>query len=219
MIKAWATGKVDWRGPASLWVALAWLLAVLWPPLPLTLIFWPSNNTGLMTIKDPRAVALILGAVSVTVTLMMIDRERKRDGTPRTRLGVLMRFIGYGFVFTVIAVAALAIVLALMEAFSYGDLFRRMGEAKATMWVALVMMPLILLAGVSYTVWSGVVTSLIAFGPRPASVRPRHFLMEQPEIAASPVVTYSARPVEPEPAPPPPHPETDVEAALRPEID
>ena len=221
MMKAWATGKIDWRGPASLWVALGWVLAVLWPPLPLTLIFWPSDKTGLMTIEDPRAIALVLGAISVTVTLVMINRERKRDGTPRTRLGVLMRFIAYGFVFTVVAVAVFAIGLSLMQAFSYGDLFRRMGEAKATLLMAVAIMPLILLAGVSYMVWSGVVASLIAFGPRPTDTRPRNFLMNEAETAAPPIVAWSAAPAapEPEPAPPAPHPETDVEAALRPEIE
>jgi hypothetical protein len=219
-MKAWASNKIDWRGPASLWVGLAWLLAVLWPPLPLTLIIWPSDKTGLMTIQDPRAIALVLGAASVTITLMLIDRERKRDGTPRTRLGVLMRFIGYGFVFTVVATAVFAVGLALMQAFSYGDLFRRMGEAKATLLMAVALMPLILLAGVSYMVWSGLVASFVAFGPRPANTRPRNFLMDEPETGA-PIVAYAAAPVEPEtePAPPAPHPETDLEAALRPEIE
>ena len=220
MIRDWATSRIDWRGPASLWVGLAWLLAVLWPPLPLTLIVWPSNKTGLMTIEDPRAIGLVLGAISVTVTFMLIDRERRRDGTPRTRMGVFMRFIAYGFVFTVVAVALFAIGLALLQAFSYGDLFRRMGEAKATLLMAVAIMPLVLLAGVSYTVWSGVVASFVAFGPKTASTRPRNFLMAEPETAA-PIVAYSDKPIEPapEPAPPAPHPETDLEAALRPEIE
>jgi hypothetical protein len=48
--------------------------------------------------------------------------------------------------------------------------------------------------------------------------------MQEPEIAAPPMTTYSAKPVaaaapEPEPAAPAPHPETDIEAALRPEIE
>ncbi|HEY3814782.1 MAG TPA: hypothetical protein VGL66_16310 [Caulobacteraceae bacterium] len=223
MMRTLATNKIDWRGPASLWVALAWVLAVLWPPLPLTLLLWPSDKTGLMTIEDPRAIGMVLGAISVTLTFIMIDRERKRDGTPRTRLGIFVRFIAYGFVFTVVAIAVFAIGLSLLQAFSYGDLFRRMGEAKATLLMAVAIMPLVLVAGVSYTVWSGVIAALIAFGPKATSTRPRNFLIQEPEIAAPPMTTYSAKPVapapEPEPAPPAPHPETDIEAALRPEIE
>jgi hypothetical protein len=223
VIRGWATNKVDWRGPASLWVGLAWILAVLWPPLPLTLIFWPSNNTGIDTVRDLRAIALIVGAAMVTIIFMLIDRERKREGAPRTRLGVILRFVAYGFVMTVLVTALAAAALAVIGMTSSGDVLHGVGEAKATLGMGIFIMPLALLIGVSYALWSGLVTSAIAFGPRPPSVRPRHYLMDTLAAEApkpEPVTLYAAEaPPPPPPAPTGPHPETEIEAALRPDLD
>ncbi len=232
MLKSWGTAKVDWRGPAPLWIALAWLLSVFWPPLPVTLFFWPSNNTGLETIRDPRAVALVIGAVAVTLIYRFIERERRRRRTPNSRFGVIVRFVAFGFIATVLAAAAGAVAMAVIAMFSPGDALRRVDVAKETLVTGIAIMPIAVLLGVSYSVWAGLMTSLIAFGaPRP-SARPRHIMMDElssegpaPAMAAmsvapaaAPIATFAA---EPEPQPPAvgPHPETDMEAAMRPDWD
>jgi hypothetical protein len=202
------------------WTGLAWLLAVLWPPLPLTLAFWPSSNTGIMVVRDPRTIAMVLGGVTVATIFWLIDREQKRDGAPQTRLGVLVRFIAYGFVFTVLATAAVVLLLAIVALFSSGDAIRRLGEFKATLVMGVVIMPLLLLIGVSYSVWSGAIASFVAFGPSRPPVRPRSNLVEPliADEAPKPIMTFAAEP-EPPAVPKGPQPETDLEAALRPDLD
>jgi hypothetical protein len=223
-VKAWGSARVDWRSPAPLWIALAWVLGVAWLPLPLTLALWPSSDTGIETIRDPRAIAMVAGAISVTLTFYLINRERRRDGGPRTRLGVFLRFLAYGFVFTLLLTALADVGQAIRALFDEGDWFRRLGEAKATLVMGIVVMPLALVFGISYAVWAGLAACLVAFGPRRPTAKPRHYLMDEllpvePAGQAAATATYMA-PAPPPPLPPSgPHPETDIEAALRPDWD
>jgi hypothetical protein len=218
-VKVWGTARVDLREPPGLWLTLGWLAAVLWPPLPVTLAVWPSQPTLAAALRDWRYTALGVGAVGVALILRLIDRERLREGTPRTRLGVIVRFVAYGFVFTLVAAVVLAIVVALATLFGQGDVYQRLGEMKTALIMGLIAMPPALLVGVSYALWAGFATSIVAFVPRAASVRLRHAMLDD---AFEPRATLAAEPQpepEPEPVPQGPPPETELEAALRPDMD
>jgi hypothetical protein len=223
---AWGTARVDWREPPVLWITLGWLAAVLWPPLPVTMLLWPANTASGGQYRDWRVIAAVLGAISIAATMRLIERERRREGQPRTRFGVAVRFVTYGFLFSVGGGLILAVLGAFSTAiFATGDIVRRLAEFKASLLLGLVSLPLALTIGVSYAVWAGLVASIISFAPRLQNARPtNHYLVDR-LLPQEPEEPYSARQPEPEAPPPPPpkpagpHPETDLEAALRPDWD
>jgi hypothetical protein len=213
-VTVWGTARVDLREPAGLWVPIAWLAAVLWPPLPITLVVWPSQLTPIGIARDWRITALIAGGVGVGLILALIDRERRREGSPRTRLGVFVRFVAYGFVFALLATVFVAVVVALLAIFGQGDVYQRLGEMKTALIVGLAALPLGLIIGISYAVWSGLAASIVAFAPAGPSIRLRRAGIE-PEGMEAPAAMAAG----PEPVLVGPKPETDIEAALRPDWD
>lgn len=217
-MKVWGTARIDLREPPGLWLTLAWLAAVLWPPLPVTLALWPSQHTAQAVLRDWRFPTLAAGAIGVTLILWLIDKERVREGAPRTRLGVIIRFIGYGFIFSLLAAVAIAILIALFALLGQGDVYQRLGEMKTALIIGLASMPLALIVGVSYALWSGIAASIVAFVPR-SPVRLRHALLDIDEDDSSSVMEEGPPEPEPEPAPTGPVPETELEAAMRPDWD
>jgi hypothetical protein len=218
-VKVWGTARIDLRQPPGLWLVLAWLAAVAWPPLPITLAVWPSQHTAAAMLRDWRYTALAAGAVGVTLILWLIDKERVREGAPRTRLGVMIRFVAYGFMFSLLAAVTVAIVIALFALLGQGDVYQRLGEMKTALIMGLAALPLALIVGVSYALWSGFAASIVAFVPR-SPVRLRHALLDN-DLDAPAAVMAAAPPPEPEPEPEPtgPVPETELEAAMRPDWD
>lgn len=216
-MKTWGTARVEWRESPALWGFLGWLAAVLWPPLPFTWILWPPSAEAGGFQHDWRLVVAIVGAIGVGLAMRAIARERRRDGSPKTRFGVIARFVALGFLYSLAAAAIVAVVSALLGLLSPGDAFRRVGDMKTAFLVGIATLPLALVLGTSYAIWAGFVVSLISFSPRPQSVRPTHYMMEQLQPADAP-------PPAPEPTPEPPkpsgpQPETDMERHLRPDFD
>src|SRR3569833_1789698 len=84
-MKGWGTARVDWREPPAMWIGLGWLAATLWPPLPLTWLLWPASQSSLAQLLDWRVLATVMGGLDTTVTFRLIERERRREGQPRTR--------------------------------------------------------------------------------------------------------------------------------------
>jgi hypothetical protein len=179
MLRAWATARIDWRSPARTWGVLGWLAAVLWPPLAVTLIIFPPTVEAGGFGRDWRTTALAVAAISCAVTLRLIAQERRRDSTPDTRLGVILRFLAYGFFFAIAAHVLLVLSQAVFALIDVGDPLRRLGEAKAAMLIGVVSLPATLIIGVSHALWAGVVACLVAFKPRATAARSQHFLYER----------------------------------------
>lgn len=214
-MRTWGTARVEWRESPALWGFLGWLAAVLWPPLPFTWLVWPPAEEAGGFRHDWRLIVAGVGALGVALAMRAIARERRRDGSPKTRFGVVARFVALGFLYSLTAAALVAVITALLGLLSPGDAFRRVGEMKAAFLVGIMTLPLALVLGVSYAVWAGFVVSLISFTPRAQSTRPRHYMMDQLQPVDAPP------PPAPEPAPAPegPHPETDMERGLRPDFE
>jgi hypothetical protein len=225
-VKIPLTARVDWREAPTLWMPVAWLAATFWPPIIGTLIlFQPSEAAGGL-LHDWRLLALVAGGLGVATGIFVIDRERKREQAPRTRLGVVVRFLILGFIFTLGAVLVTAVLSTGVGLFNADDLVHKLGTAKATLfWFSVPMMFFALPVGISYSLWAGLMVAMIAFAPRPLSVRPRHFLFDKltPEEPAVPgsmeLAPEPAAPPVREPEPKGPKPETEMERALRPDWD
>lgn len=219
-MKVWGTTRIDLRDPPGVWVTLAWITAVLWPPLPITLIVWPSQRTATAMLRDWRFTALAAGAIGVALILWLIDKERLREGAPRTRLGIIVRFVAYGFMFSLLAAVTVAIVIALFALLGQGDVYQRLGEMKTALIMGLASLPLALIVGVSYALWSGLAASIVAFVPR-SPVRLRHALLGNDYGSTMVMGDEAAVELEPEPEPvhTGPRPETELEAAMRPDWD
>src|SRR3569832_408550 len=206
-MKGWGTARVDWREPPAMWIGLGWLAATLWPPLPVTWLLWPASQSSLAQLLDWRVLATVMGGLGTAVTFRLIERERRREGQPRTRFGVAVRFVAYGFLFSVLCALILAVLGALWTAiFATGDIVRRMAEFKASLIVGLAFMPAALVVGVSYSVWAGVAASLIAFAPRGANHRPSNHFLADRLLPLEETEDHGPHDTGPEPEPLPPLP-------------
>lgn len=172
--------KAEWRPSPWAWTPIAWAAAVLWPPVSATLLFYPPADGALL--QDWRLKAMAAAGVGIAAGLWLIRRERDATGTPHTRVGVVMRFFVLGAVFT----AALIILSTLAMGISgapftsgFGAFF---GALKTTLFIfGVAGSPFILLIGLSYALWAGLAVALIAFRPRPPSVRVHSdFWIERP---------------------------------------
>jgi hypothetical protein len=230
-VKLPLTARVDWRESPTLWMPVAWLCASLWPPIVGTLILFPPSEEAGGLLRDWRAPTLLAGALGVAAALFVVDRERRREQAPRTRLGVVVRFLILGFIFTLISMVVAAVLATGIGLFNADDLVHKLGTAKATLfWFSVPMMFFALPVGISYALWAGLVVAMVAFSPRPQSVRPRHYLFdrlapEQDEAAPQAAAPAAPEPQAPPPAPKPepeprgPQPETEQERGLRPDWD
>jgi hypothetical protein len=203
--------RVDWREDPKLWVPVAWAAGVAWPGIVLTLPFLPPSASAGGFFSDFRFIALIEAAVGVALAIYLLARERRREQTPRTRLGVVIRFLVYGAVFSVVAQALLALILAPFAPPPGAGFFQTVGSIKTTLWFFVGLLPFAVLVGFSYALWAGAMAALIAFAPRPLSLKPRPTVFETFDVPPPPA------PPAPEPEPTPPAPETELEKALRPD--
>lgn len=199
------TRRIDWREAPSVWAPIAWAAGVLWPGVVFALIMLPpSRPEGRVVL-----VALAAAGLGVAGTLRLIEWERARDGSPRTRLGVIGRFLFFGAIYSVLAAVLSAFVQAAMALFGRHDFSQNVAEANSALTFGFAGLVAAAVIGVSWSLWAGFVASLIAFSPRAESVRPKSFILQdaEPEPASKPVLRKAQSP------------ETDVEAALRPDWD
>jgi hypothetical protein len=155
--------------PGPLYPTLAALAGAAWPPLLLTLPFWPPHTIALGRDLDWRLMVLLVGLVAVPLCLWRITAERRRTGRPGSRLGVVWRFMLYGG----LAAAALQVVLALSMVVSgwleAGDFMQALGATETTLLIFGVGgLPIAMIVGVSYALWAGLCAAFIAFEARPA---------------------------------------------------
>lgn len=169
---------VTWRRSAAA-IPLAVVVGAAWPPLILTLPLWPATNWMPALDMDWRLIVLVLGLVAVSVGVWALTKERERTGRPETRLGVVWRFMFYGGLLAGALEGVLALLTAMLGWFSPGG---GVGQAIGFTETALLIfgvlgLPVAIVVGVSYALWAGLCVALIAFMPRPASVRDRLGLM------------------------------------------
>jgi len=200
-------GPVVWREPVSLFGPLGWIAATAWPPIVFTLvIFAPTKESGGL-LNDWRLKALVAGAVAIAAILWIVKGERERDGSPSTRLGILSRFLLFGFIFSLGALILLVLAFSVMTVFGSEGFLPTLGEIESTLFLfGVAGLPPALMVGVSYAVWAGLMVSLVSFTPKVERSRPR----------PSPLFDLTA--TDETPPPPAPVPETPVEAGLRPDL-
>jgi len=203
------TLRVDWRESPTLWGPLAWLAAVLWPGFAWTLVFFPPSSLAYALEQDWRVPALLAACIGTAAAMWLVARERRRERTAMTRLGVIARFVVYGAVFSVITPVVWAVINAGTGAWGEPGVLDKLGSASAALFMGGAMIFPSFVIGVSYAVWAGFMVALIAFRPRDRSMRPRIDFSAYPERAPEP---------EAPPAPKGPLPETAMEAALRPDF-
>jgi hypothetical protein len=203
------TRRIDWRESPTVWAPLAWLAAVLWPGAVVGLVMLPPTRPEGRVVL----VALLTACLGVAMILKLLEWERMRDGAPRTRLGVIARFLFFGFVFTVLATVAATLAQGAAALFGRHGFSQNLAETNSALTFGFVGLVFTAVVGVSWSLWAGLAVSLIAFSPRAESVRLRGINLQ------------SLSDPDPDPAPKPmfkrpqPKPETDVEAALRPDWD
>lgn len=169
--------RVVWRrsGAAPLLAALA---GAAWPPLVLTLPFWPPGNWAPGLDIDPRLFLLAVGLIAVPVGLWRLKREHDRRGRPSTRLGVVWRFTLFGGLLAGAIQAVVALVIAADGALSAGGAAQAAGFVEtALLLYGVAGLPVAMLTGVSYALWAGLCVAFIAFETRPV-VRGRFGLMD-----------------------------------------
>ena len=148
-------------------IVIAAIVGAMWPPLILTLPIWPPSNWfGLE--MDWRLKVLAVGLLAVPGGLWLLDRERRRNGRPVTRLGVIWRFMFYGGLLS----AALGVVFALFQAvlqwFNAANLGEAVGGSETSLLIYGVGgLSIAVLVGVSYALWAGLCAAFIAFRLQP----------------------------------------------------
>lgn len=158
--------RVAWRREPHR-IVLAAVLGAMWPPLIVTLPIWqPANWLGLE--MDWRLKVLALGLLAVPGGLWLLDRERRHNGRPVTRLGVIWRFMFYGGLLS----AALGVLFALFQAvlqwFNAAGVGEAVGGSETSLLIYGVgLLPVAVMVGVSYALWAGLCVAFIAFRPQP----------------------------------------------------
>jgi hypothetical protein len=166
--------RVDWRESPTLWGPVAWAVSLLWPGAVAGLLMLPpSRPEGRVVL-----IGLLVAGVGVAAILRLIDWERKRDGTPRTRLGVLGRFLFFGFLFSGVASILAVLIQAILALVGPHGLSQNLAEATSALALGFGLVVASALIGVSWSLWAGLVSSFVAFVPRVESSRPHSFNLQ-----------------------------------------
>jgi hypothetical protein len=117
---------------------------------------------------DWRLVVMVIGLIAVPLALYRILNERRRDGRPGTRLGVVWRFMMYGGLAAALVQIVVALGMTIMGWFEAGDFMQALGATETTLLIYGVGgLPIAMIVGVSYALWAGLCAAFIAFETRP----------------------------------------------------
>lgn len=170
---------VIWRGPPAIWAPIACLVGIGWPPLWLTFFMLPPKHWALALDMDWRLIALACAVLAVPGAVALLVRERRRDRRPQTRLGVVWRFLLYGALAAAVIQVLIATAVMITGWMGASAIGQQIGATETVVLIYGVMgLPFALAVGISYALWAGLAVALIAFAPRPPSVRPRLGLLE-----------------------------------------
>lgn len=202
------TGPVVWREPVGLYNFVGWLAAVAWPAIVLTLIFLPPTREAGGILNDWRLKALIAAAIAVPAIMYLIRGEREREGGPSSRLGIMARFLLFGFIFSLAALILVVLGFSVVSAFGNEGFLSALGGIESTLFLfGVAGLPVALMMGVSYALWAGLMVALISFSapqPRVPPSRVSAMFGGPPDEPAPPM---DAPLVEPAPEPHPDLPE------------
>jgi hypothetical protein len=155
--------------PAPHYPILAALAGAAWPPLILTLPFWPPSSWIPGRELDWRLMVLTIGLIAAPLGLWRILVERRRSGRPGTRLGVVWRFMLFGGLLAAALQVAMALALMVLGWLEAGDFMQALGASETTLLIFGVgALPVSMIVGVSYALWAGLCAAFIAFEARPA---------------------------------------------------
>ena len=170
---------VRWRGSPGLWIPIACLTGIAWPPLWLTFFLLPPKHWTPALDMDWRLIALACAVIAVPAGFALIGRERQLERRPQTRLGVVWRFLLYGAVFSAIVQVLITLAVLISSWTGATELGQQLGATETVVLIYGVLgLPFALSVGISYALWVGLAVALIAFAPKPPSVRPRLGLLE-----------------------------------------
>lgn len=185
---------VTWRRSGAA-PALAALAGAAWPPLIVTLLFWPPHNWQPGLDMDWRLVLFLLGLIAVPTGVWALRRERERTGRPDSRLGVVWRFMLYGGLTAAILQTAVTLIIVILSWFEAGDFIQAIGATETKLLIYGVGgLPIAIIVGVSYALWAGLCVAFIAFMPRPPAVKDRLGLMDRDREPADPAPTEPVGP-------------------------
>lgn len=176
---------VNWRETPYLWAPVAWLAGIAWPPVILTLFFFPvqaiafppqAGTAGLD--MDWRILSMIVAALAIPVGLEAVRRERAATGMPSTRLGIIWRFVFYGVILAAALQILVTVLLLIAGWMRVSGAPQALGVAETNFLIYGVgLLPLTAIIGASYAAWAGLMAGLIAFVPMPPPLRtPAHIL-------------------------------------------
>jgi hypothetical protein len=172
--------RVAWRREPHR-IVLAAIAGALWPPLVLTLPLWPPRNWIPGLELDWRLLVLFIGFLAVPGGLWLLNKERRRNGRPATRLGVIWRFMFYGGLLAAALGALFALVQAVLQWFSAANVGEAVGGSETSLLIYGVGgLAVAVLVGVSYALWAGLCAAFIAFRLQP-EVRDRLGVMSERE--------------------------------------
>jgi len=168
-------GPVEWRRPLGLYNALGWLAAVAWPAIVGTLIIFPPTREAGGILHDWRLKALIAAGLAVAAIMYLIRGEREREGGPSSRLGIMARFLLFGFIFSLAALILVVLGFSVLAAFGNEGFLPALGGIESTLFLfGVAGLPVALMMGVSYALWAGAMVALISFAsPRPTVPKAR----------------------------------------------
>ena len=159
--------RVAWRREPQRTV-LAVVLAVLWPPLWVTLAIWPPRNWVPGLEMDWRLQAITLGLLAVPAILWLLARETRRSGRPATRLGVVWRFMFYGGLLAVILAALFAFGQVIQQWLDAANLGEGVGGSETTLLIYGVGgPPFPVVMGGAHAPGGGLCGGFVAFSPQP----------------------------------------------------
>ena len=163
--------------PSPAYPVLAALAGAAWPPLLLTLPFWPPSSWVPGRELDWRLGVLFIGLMAVPLGLWRIHVERQRADRPGSRLGVVWRFMLFGGLLAAGLQILLALVMTVLGWIEAGDFLQAMGATETILLIFGVGgLPIAMVVGVSYALWAGLCAAFIAYEAK-APVKDRLGLM------------------------------------------
>jgi hypothetical protein len=188
------TEPVAWREPVGLYTFVGWLAAVCWPAVVGTLVMFPPTREAGGLLHDWRLKALIAAGMAIAAIVWLVRGEREREGGPTSRLGIIARFLLFGFIFSLAALILVVLGFSIASAFGNEGFLPALGGIESTLFLfGVAGLPFALMVGVSYALWAGFMVATISFAPPNPSVprervssafRGRMLDMPAPEPAA-----------------------------------
>lgn len=167
--------RVMLKDGAPVWLLLAWVVGMVWPPLWATMLTAPPTVIEPSAHTDWRILAVLLSALGIALAIALILRETKRTGRPSTRLGIIWRFLMYGAVIAAASQTLLMLAIGVESLLTSAPLQQKLGGLETIVLIyGVAGLPFAMLVGISHALWAGLAVALIAFRKRPARLSTRY---------------------------------------------